>query len=284
MSNFLDYTDYTQFPKIGGFIEHLNSRLTYKKIWNFSTKRYDEYQDPYNEMIIVSDKEREQDIKTCIADLKNQLINISNTSFINQLINERDLKLSISIPTNEHREHTIKLYNKTVLDELENFFESIFENMSFIFCTHFNKTHKEELKLRTIFRKWYDTFEYRISIDRVGENNAKEETKKFERNNFNPKIKSVQAVTDFFTKELKPYADELVINEFLSLAFEKCEPPKEKLSFTNLNYNKKKIMNVFNTFYNACGKTQSNATKYAELLGNYFTGFETETVRTNWAK
>jgi hypothetical protein len=284
MSTFFDFTDYTQFPKIGGFIKHLNSLIKYKQIWSFRTKCYHDYQDPYNQMITVSDKEREQDIKACIADLKDQLIDISNTRYINQLLNERDLKLSISIPASEYREHTIKMYNKTVIDELENFFSHIFINMSDIFFTHFNETHKEELKLKIIFRKWYDIFEYRTSNDRGSEKDAKGETINFEKNNFNPKIKSVQAVTDFFTKELKPYADETIINEFLYLAFEKCEAPKEKLSFTNLNSRKKKIMNVFNNFYSECGKIQSDATKYAELLGNYFAGFETENVRTNWTK
>ena len=43
-------------------------------------------------------------------------------------------------------------------------------------------------------------------------------------------------------------------------------------------------MKVFNNFYNICGKIQSEANKYSELLGDYFEGFKTENVRTNWNK
>jgi hypothetical protein len=106
----------------------------------------------------------------------------------------------------------------------------------------------------------------------------------FTENNFNPNLKSVQDVTTFFTKELKPFAKETMINEFLYSAFQLCQVPQQKFSFQELNYKKKKIMRVFNKFYNECGKIQSEAAKYAGILGDYFIGFETENVRTNWTK
>ena len=43
-------------------------------------------------------------------------------------------------------------------------------------------------------------------------------------------------------------------------------------------------MRVFNKFYTDCGKIQNEATKYAGILGDYFAGFETDNVRTNWTK
>jgi hypothetical protein len=113
---------------------------------------------------------------------------------------------------------------------------------------------------------------------------TEDEIKVLSENKFNPGIKSVEELKDFFTKELKHFANEVTINEFLYSAFQLCQIPQQKYSFENLNYKKKKIMNVFNNFYNSCGKIQSDATKYAELLGNYFIGFETENVRTNWTK
>lgn len=106
----------------------------------------------------------------------------------------------------------------------------------------------------------------------------------FFENNFNKKLKTVEQVKDFFYSKLNNYADENTINSFLYHAFQECKPPKEKLYFTNINNKKKKIKNVFNSFYNDCGKNTKEASRYAGLLSEYFNGFTLEDVRTNWTK
>lgn len=128
-------------------------------------------------------------------------------------------------------------------------------------------------------------FKERVESHKVNnEENGQSAIIDFTENNFNPKIKSAQYVITFFTKELRPYTDETTIKKFLYSAFQLCKAPEQKFSFHDVNNKKKKIRRVFNNFYNDCGKIQSEATKYAGILGDYFAGFETQNVRTNWTK
>jgi hypothetical protein len=71
---------------------------------------------------------------------------------------------------------------------------------------------------------------------------------------------------------------------FLKAAFENKQVPIQKLSFKNIQ-SKDKVMKVFYEFYkNISGKPHGKQKEYAGLLGEYFAGFKTSTVSTNFSK
>ena len=82
----------------------------------------------------------------------------------------------------------------------------------------------------------------------------------------------------------KGYLTEQELNEYLKAAFELKTKPKTlfKLKHTPT---KQKIYTVFYIYYkDVSGKKHEQQTRYAELLGNYFEGYNTEIIKTNWAR
>lgn len=82
----------------------------------------------------------------------------------------------------------------------------------------------------------------------------------------------------------KGYLTERELNEYFKAAFELQTIAKElfKLKHTPV---KQKIYTVFYVYYkDIAGKKHYQQTKYAELLGNYFEGYKTTIIRTNWAR
>ena len=93
-------------------------------------------------------------------------------------------------------------------------------------------------------------------------------------------------VYNYFNKELvlKKHITKEVLETFLKLAFENKIFPKVRFSFTNMS-TKQKIMKVFYIYYKViAGKPYGKQKEYAALLGEYFKGFETNTVSTNFNK
>ena len=82
---------------------------------------------------------------------------------------------------------------------------------------------------------------------------------------------------------LKGYLSEIDLERYLITAFQNKTLLSEKLSFKKNNIGK--ITNIFyKYYYELASKPHGEKTKYAELLGNYFVGFETKKVKNNFAK
>lgn len=93
-------------------------------------------------------------------------------------------------------------------------------------------------------------------------------------------------VHSYFQKHLvhKNYLTEEQLREFLTLAFDKEEPPKQKLIFKN-SPGKQKIYTIFFKYYSdEAGKKYGKQKEYAKLLGEYFEDYKTDTVYSNFAR
>jgi hypothetical protein len=103
-------------------------------------------------------------------------------------------------------------------------------------------------------------------------------------NNFD-NISPVEVLEHFKTGLVeKQYLTEQELNEYLKAAFELKTIP-EKLFAIKDAPNKAAIEAVFYKYYkNVAGKVHGKQKQYAALLGNYFEGFKTSTVSTNFSK
>jgi len=82
----------------------------------------------------------------------------------------------------------------------------------------------------------------------------------------------------------KGYLTEQVLYEYLKAAFE-LEAIPETLFKIQDPPSKEKIYLIFYTYYvNVAGKPHGKQPHYVELLGNYFEGYNNDTIKTNWAK
>lgn len=82
----------------------------------------------------------------------------------------------------------------------------------------------------------------------------------------------------------KGYLTEQELNEYLKAAFELKTKPKRlfKLKHTP---SKQRIYTLFYIYYKDISQKKHDRQKdYAALLGDYFEGYKTETIRTNWAR
>lgn len=93
-------------------------------------------------------------------------------------------------------------------------------------------------------------------------------------------------VLKYFTKNLveKGYLTKEKLNEYLKHAFELKTPPTQKFSFEKLP-TQAKIRKVFYEYFKiTAGKPSGQKKEYVKLLGEYFTGFNTEKLVTNFSK
>jgi hypothetical protein len=80
------------------------------------------------------------------------------------------------------------------------------------------------------------------------------------------------------------YLSEQELNEYLKAAFELKIKPKTLFKIKNAP-TKQKVMKVFYEYYkNVAGKPHKKQSQYAALLGDYFEGFNTQNVSTNFNK
>lgn len=103
-------------------------------------------------------------------------------------------------------------------------------------------------------------------------------------NNFDSLDQTV--ILEFFTEKLvkTKYLKNEVLENYLILAFDKREIPEVRFNIENLN-TKDKIIKIFYEFYKVtAGKPRGKQIDYAKLLGEYFTGFDTKTVSSNFSK
>ncbi len=96
-----------------------------------------------------------------------------------------------------------------------------------------------------------------------------------------------QKVLEYFQENLVTkhnYITMEKLHEFIKLAFEVNEIPENKIGINNL-INKQIIIRIFYKYYKEIAlKPSGEQKKYARLLGEYFIGFKTDNVSTNFTK
>jgi hypothetical protein len=104
------------------------------------------------------------------------------------------------------------------------------------------------------------------------------------KNNFdNVKLEEVY---DYFKRGLvdKKYFSENDLYSYLKAAFEQKSVPKKLFKIKEAP-TKSKIIKVFNEYYkNIAGKPYGKQKQYAALLGDYFEGYNTKNVSSNFTK
>ena len=92
-------------------------------------------------------------------------------------------------------------------------------------------------------------------------------------------------VLKHFTNGLvkKKYLTEEELDEYLKTAFELQTTPETIFKLKNIK-TKRKIYTVFYKYFELSGAIQNTQTRYVELLSNYFIGFNTKTIKSNWSR
>jgi len=82
----------------------------------------------------------------------------------------------------------------------------------------------------------------------------------------------------------KKYLTELELKKYLKAAFELKKAPEQFFKIEN-SPKKQLIIRVFYNYYkNVAGKPHGKQREYAALLGDYFEGYNTELIKTNFSK
>lgn len=89
----------------------------------------------------------------------------------------------------------------------------------------------------------------------------------------------------FFNSLVKTkYIDESTLKSYLISAFQDMKEPQQKITINNKSTNKK-VQEIFYNYYkDIAGKPYGKQQSYIELLGNYFVGFDTKKLKTNFSK
>lgn len=96
----------------------------------------------------------------------------------------------------------------------------------------------------------------------------------------------VEKISSYFIEKLvnTNYLEENELETYLRHAFDLKSGSNKKFNFKNVP-TKKKIYEVFYRYYkDIAGKPHGKQKKYASLLGDYFEGYKTSTVSTNFTK
>lgn len=92
-------------------------------------------------------------------------------------------------------------------------------------------------------------------------------------------------IIEYFKTNLveKKHISETVLNNFLSLAFDKKTLPIQKFSFEKLNTQNDIVQIFYNYYKTTAGKPYGKQKEYLNLLCNYFNGFENFNIK-NFSK
>jgi len=96
----------------------------------------------------------------------------------------------------------------------------------------------------------------------------------------------IETVYNFFKTQLveKKYMSEADLLKYLSSSFHKLKPPKKLFTLDNYR-TKQDIIRIFYKYYDkVAGKPFKKQSKYADLLGLYFIGFDSKSISTNFSK
>ncbi|GEM_PF-5919301 len=122
-----------------------------------------------------------------------------------------------------------------------------------------------------------------LTGEKSGEEISEQETFTF-KNNFD-NIKPTEIYKHFKTSLVdKGYLTKQELNEYLTAAFELKTKPETRFKLKHTP-TKQKIYTVFYTYYKDISQKKYKRQKeYAALLGDFFEGYKTEIIQTNWSR
>ena len=193
-------------------------------------------------------------------------------------MNRRDKSKLIEIAKNrlseylpEHPDNTLNLFVEVEIDR------------AIEYQTYFPNYTKDSIEKSYYFdlEHWIEAL--KSLLPRQTETKTEQETPTFT-NNFD-NIKPTEIYNHFKAGLVeKGYLTEQELNEYLKAAFELKTKPEIlfKLKYTP---KKQKIYTVFYVYYkDIAQKKHQRQKEYAALLGDYFEGYKTEIIKTNWAR
>ena len=136
--------------------------------------------------------------------------------------------------------------------------------------------------LRRTYHEWYEIQDAKVWLD-FAQSKMKWITEIF-KNNFD-NVKPIEIYNHFKAGLAdKGYLTEQELNEYLKAAFELQTIPEALFKFKDAP-TKQKITNIFYQYFkNIAGTPHGKQIKYAALLGDYFVGYVTKNVSTNFNK
>lgn len=139
--------------------------------------------------------------------------------------------------------------------------------------------------VKEIFQKVINQLEEKTDQpDEIKEIEKVEEPKFTFKNNFN--LQSEESVYNYFNDRLvisKKYIDNETLEQFLKLAFEEQQPPKNKLKWKNPPKHIVDITSIFYMFYfDNKGNRKKLRADYIKLLTDYFDGYNFDKINNNF--
>ena len=155
--------------------------------------------------------------------------------------------------------------------------------------SRYNNLNNEKIKEVKPYIDFIDIkLEYYNNIYKIEKEEEKHKDKQDEIPfNFENNFDSVNEtrVYNYFNESLvkRGYLSEKGLENYLTLAFDKTKFPKEKLQLEKKHIGK--IRKIFYKYYTEINnESYGNKMRYAELLGNYFNGFDSKKVYDNFDK
>ena len=189
-------------------------------------------------------------------------------------------------------------FKKSVLNDLEITLNTVLKiDYERLLFEYLNITNKLETDLKIEGKKISDFFGLfynrmlHIKLNpkpQQTKNLAISDTSTIKKNSFENKFDRVKEseIIAYFTENLvdKKYITDEVLNKYLKQAFELKTPPTQRFSFEKL-ITQAKIRKVFYEYFKiTAGKPNGQKREYVKLLGEYFNGFDTEKLMTNFSK
>jgi hypothetical protein len=172
-----DLNDPEQFPVLHGIVKYLDKFTPYRFLKEYDNKNYDPT--PFMGFVaenIIPKEEALTDVERMIAEFRSIKLNMrmaeyEYSSHLKKLIDERDKRFVNNIPGSDQRDFNIKIYNRCVIEKIEQYCNNIEVYLRGIFNPYFNKPEAEKLNIRNAFENWYEKF---------GESDEEIENKKIE--------------------------------------------------------------------------------------------------------
>lgn len=217
-------------------------------------------------------------------------------SHIEQMENDFKLKFP-ELHTDLQNLNTItSKFKKSILNDLETALNTVlkidYERLLFEYLNITNKLETdlkiEGKKISKLFEIFYNRMLHIKSNPKPQQSEAETDTSTIGKTIFKNKFDNVteNKVFEYFTKNLveKGYLTKETLTEYLKQAFELKTPPIQKFSFENLP-TQAKIRKVFYDYFSTtAGKPNGRKLEYVKLLGEYFNGFDTAKINTNFSK
>ncbi len=191
---------------------------------------------------------------------------------------ERTIKQRLDRYLKKHNDNTPALLLETSLEDIERYQNQL--------CPNWKRNFKEK-------ELYYDLEAYKTALLNLIPFEASEKTEISElskpaiptfhfENNFDGTPR--QQVYDYFYIKLveKKTLSEKDLKEFLKASFEKKQIPEQLFILKDIT--KSRATKIFYGFFEIAGKPHGKQKKYAALLGDYFKGYDTKVISSNFSK